>query len=489
MITVVRTPVEHRPDAGGSGGSMQGDATVAAGRRRAGRRLLLASVLATAAVAMAGCSEPEPEAGPSTTDLPSVTDSVEPTEGDGRTVISRFAGEQWFLGEVPTPKAADPALPPVLVGFTNVDSGPVGALPELHDAADAAVAFMNAELGGAGGRPVELVPCILSNPLSADESQACGRQFVDAGVVAVLGGIGLSNGPMIDVLEQNQVPYVGGIPLNQPEMTSPISFQFSGGSPGAFTAFAQDAVEAKGSRRVAVLFAEYPAIQDAAVNYGAAVARDLGAEVVEVPFPMVSQDYSAAAQKAAESDPDAIFVGAADLACAPIMQALADLDSGAQLYMVGACADQRQIAKVGVDRVLGTRFNVEGRIDQGDGLADTELYSLAMERYAPETSPRSAATVVFRSAMNLWAVLERLGPDATSGEVLQAFRTSVDVPSFDGHPYTCDGSPIPALPSMCAPQEVIAELTGPDQFREASDGWIDVPAVLAAAGVAQQPPG
>ncbi len=465
---------------------MRGDGVE--GRRRATVGRLVAVVVAAGLIAV-GCSEPEPEAGPSTTQLPSVADSVEPTEGDGTTVISRFAGEQWFLGGVPTPKAADPALPPLLVGFTNVDSGPVGALPELHEAADAAVAFMNAELGGAGGRPIELVPCILSNPLSADESQACGRRFVDAGVVAVLGGIGLSNGPMIDVLEQNQVPYVGGIPLNQPEMTSPISFQFSGGSPGAFTAFAQDAVAAKGARRVAVLFAEYPAIQDAAVNYGAAVARDLGAEVIEVPFPMVSQDYSAAAQKAAESDPDAIFVGAADLACAPIMQALADLNSGAQLYMVGACADQRQIAKVGVDRVLGTRFNVEGRIDQSDGLADTELYTLAMDRYAPETSPRSAATVVFRSAMNLWAVLDRLGPDATSAGILEAFRTSVDVPSFDGHPYTCDGSLIPALPSMCAPQEVIAELTGPDQFREASDGWIDVPAVLAAAGVAQQPPG
>jgi len=468
---------------------MLGDVTSGpAGKPGRPRSLLVVAAVLAGALLAAGCSEPEPTAATSTTGLPIATDSVEPTAGDGTTVLSRFPGATWFLGSVPAPEAADSSEPPILIGFTNVDSGPVGALPELHDAADAAVALINAELGGVGGRPVELVPCILSNPLSADESQACGRKFIDSGVVAVLGGIGLSNGPLIDVLEQNGVPYVGGIPLNQPEMTNPVSFQFSGGSPGAFTAFAQDAVQAKGAQRVAVLFAEYPAIQDAALNYGAAVARDLGAEVVEVPFPMVSQDYSAAAQKAAESQPDAIFVGAADLACAPIMQALADLGSTAQVYMVGACADPKQIAKVGAERVVGYRFNVEGRIDQGDGLADTEIYTLALQKYSPDTSSRSAATVGFRSAMNLWAVLDRLGPDATSAQVLEAFRSAVDAPSFDGHPYTCDGRLIPALPSMCAPQEVIAELTGPDQFREASDGWIDVPAILARAGVAQQPP-
>lgn len=437
----------------------------------------------------AGCSEPEPVAAPTSTTAARVAGSFQPTAGDGTTVLSRFSGGRWFLGDVPAPKAADAGAEPIKVGFMNVDSGPIGALPELHSATDGAVAFVNAELGGVGGRPIEVVPCVLSNPLSADESQACARRFVDAGVVAVVGGIGLSNGPALEVLEQNSIPYVGGIPLNEPELTSPVSFQFSGGSPGAFAAFAQDAVQANGAKKIAVMYAEYPALQDAAVNYGAAVARALGAEVIEVGFPMVSQDYVTPAQKAAEAKPDAIFVGAADLACAPVMQALVDLGVEAQVYMTGACADNKQVSKVGADKVTGYRFNVEGRIDQSDDSVDTELYNLAMEQYAPGTSPRSAATVSFRSVMNLWSVLQRLGPDATGPQLIDAYRSSVGAPSFDGHPYTCDGTQIPALPSMCAPQQVIAELTGPDQFREASAGWIDVPAVLAASGVATRAPG
>ena len=239
-----------------------------------------------------------------------------------RRCCRKYQGAEWFDGTVPEPTAADGTKEPIKVGFMNVDSGPVGAMPELHSSTDGAIEFINTELGGVDGRPIEIVPCLVSNPMSPDESQACARQLVDADVVAVLGGIGLSNGPALKVFEENGIPWVGGIPVNVDEMTSPVSFQFSGGSPGAFTAFAQDAVQEEGAKKVAVLYAEYPSIEQAAVGYGAAVAEALGAEVTKVSFPVVSQDYVAPVQKAVESNPDAIFVGAADLACAPIMQAI-----------------------------------------------------------------------------------------------------------------------------------------------------------------------
>jgi branched-chain amino acid transport system substrate-binding protein len=185
-------------------------------------------------------------------------------------------------------------------------------------------------------------------------------------------------------------------------------------------------------------------------------------------------------QKAVETDPDAILVGAADLSCAPIMQALVDLRTTATVYMVGACADIKQLDKVGVDKLAGFRFNVEGRIDQTEStVADIQIYNAAMEKYAPDTTAQSAATVSFRGAMNLWAVLDEIGADATSEQIIEAFRNSRNEPSFDGHPYTCDGEQIPALPSMCASQQVIAELGGSGGFVEVSDGWIDVPTVLA----------
>ncbi|MEZ5270346.1 MAG: hypothetical protein R2789_17970 [Microthrixaceae bacterium] len=85
------------------------------------------------------------------------------------------------------------------------------------------------------------------------------------------------------------------------------------------------------------------------------------------------------------------------------MQALIDLDTTATIYMVGACADVRQTDKVGVDNVQGYRFNVEGRSNRRTPTTLMRRSTLlALEKYAPETSPRSAATVSFRAGMNLW---------------------------------------------------------------------------------------
>lgn len=449
---------------------------------------LLLCVAALTAVVLSACSESDPgsTAGTSTTVGATADGSIRPAAGDGRTVVSRFQGAEWFDGVVPAPTSADGSKAPIRIGFMNVDAGPIGAMPELHSSTTGAVKFINAELGGVSGRPIELVPCLLSNPLSPDESQACARQLVDAKVVAVLGGIGLSNGAALKVFQDNGIPWVGGIPVNSDEMTSPVSFQFSGGSPGAFVAFAENAVKKNKAKKVTVLYAEYPSIKEAAIGYGAATAQALGAKVEQVSFPLVSQDYVGPVQKAVESKPDAILVGAADTSCAPIMQALSDLKTTARIYMVGSCADAKQIDEVGAAKAAGIRFNIESRLDQTvSKSADTEIYTLAMAQYDPGTTPRSAATVSFRSAMNLWAVLNQIGPGVTSEQIITTLRQAKERASFDGYPYTCDGRQIPKMPSMCASQEVIAELRAGNTFAEVSDGWIDVPKILAATGVGE----
>ncbi|MFM7062577.1 MAG: ABC transporter substrate-binding protein [Actinomycetes bacterium] len=453
---------------------------------RAATRVAAVLLLGATGALLAGCSEKAPSATAGSSSTVPGQGGVTPSEGDGATVLSMFEGEQWFDGDVPAPTNADPAKEPVKVGFVSVDAGPIGAMPELHTSTDAAVDFMNAELGGVGGRPVQLVPCILSNPMSPDEAQACGRKLVAEDVVAVLGGIGLSQGPLLQVLADNDVPYVGGLPVNEAEMSSTDSFQFSGGGPGAFVAFADQAVRKDGADRIAVLYADYPSIRQAAVDYGASMARELGAQqVTEIPFPMGSQDYSAVVQKAVEADPQAIFVGAADMACAPILQALADLQSTAEVYMVGSCADRKFLDQVGLAKVAGTRFNVENRIalDQVPE-ADFPVYLEAMTRYGRGTNALGAATVSFRDAMNLWAVMDEVGPDVTGTAIRSALRAARDRPSFAGHPYTCDGRQVPAMPALCAAQQVIAEIKADGSFSEASDGWIDVPKVLAEHPVA-----
>lgn len=407
----------------------------------------------------------------------SPADALGGTDDGATSVVEQFAGERMSFGIVPeTPVVADG--PPIRVGMINQENTPIGSFPELRLGAEAAVAFINTELGGVGGRPIELVPCITT--FSVEQSQACAQRLVQDDVVAVLGGIDLASNGSIPVLEQNGMPYVGGIPVNLDEMRSPISFQFSGGTPGAFAAFADHAARS-GARRVVVAFGDYGPIRTAAIDYGVATLRALGVpEVVEVPFPVTTTDLLPVLTKAAEGDPDAIFVGAADTACGPAMRTAHDLGIEATMYLVGACAAPTIAEQVGQDAVVGRIFNVEGPVSGTDREGD--LYFAAVARYGDPALPAaSAATVSFRSTMNLYAVLSELGPDRAGPKaVIEVLRAARNRPSFNGHPYTCDGAQVPGLPSLCAPQQILAERT-PEGLVPVT-GWVDVPAVLRRTG-------
>ncbi len=146
-------------------------------------------------------------------------------------------------------------------------------------------------------------------------------------------------------------------------------------------AFADYAAEVQGARKVAIAYGEYPSIEAAAIDYGAKTLQKLGvSDVVQVPFPITTTDFLPVLTKANEGNPDAIFLGAADSACAPAMKTAEDLGISAKLYLVGACAAPGIADEVGEAAVDGRIFNVEGPVSQND--REAQLYFAVLGRYA-----------------------------------------------------------------------------------------------------------
>lgn len=393
---------------------------------------------------------------------------------DGSAAISGFEGDQMSFGTVPdTPRRATGGEP-IKIGMINQENTPIGSFPELRLGAEAAVTFINEELGGVRGRPLELVPCITT--FSVEKSQKCAQDLVQQDVIAVTGGIDITSSGSMPVLEQNQMPYIGGVPVNFAEMQSPISYQFSGGAPGAFTAFAKHAADA-GAKKVVVAYADYPPIKTAAVDFGVATLKKLGVpEVIEVPFAVTATDLLPVMSKAKEANADAVFVGAADTACAPAMKTAHDLQISAQLYLVGACAAPSIADQIGKDAVEGRIFNIENPSDMAN--PETKMYFAAVAKHgSPELPAASAATISFRNIMNIYSLLLDLPDDQlTTENLLAAVKAARNRPSFAGHPYTCDGKQVPNMPALCAPQQILVQREG-DNLTPVSD-WIDVPALV-----------
>lgn len=395
--------------------------------------------------------------------------------GDG-SVVSRYAGQEMSFGTVPAEAVAAGAGDPIRIGMINQEGTPLGSFPELRLGAEAAVAWINTELGGVGGRPIELSSCITT--FSPEKSRACAQELVEKDVVAVTGGIDVTSNGSIPVLEQNEIPYVGGIPINFDEMRSPISFQFSGGIPGAFTAFAYDAATRLKADKVAVAYGDFASIKAGGVDYGIGTLRKLGVtDVADIPFPVTTTDFLPVLTKANEGNPDAIFLGAADTACAPAMKTAHELGITATIYLVGSCAAPTIADQIGPEAVEGRIFNIEG--PNGDDDPEADIYFDVVARYGdPQLAGVSAATVSFRGVMNLYAALVELGPDDVSrASLIEHLRDQRDHRSFTGHPYTCDGQQLPDLPALCAPQQILVQRQG-DRLVPVTD-WIDVPAIVA----------
>jgi len=420
------------------------------------------------------------ETAESTTDDTAADDSdeteatTEPTTApsDG-SVVSEFAGEEWFAGTVPdSATPADDSLEPIVVAMINQENSPAGSFPELRAASEAAVAFINAELGGVNGRPIDLRPCITD--FSVEKSQACAQEAAQSGAVAVTSGIDVGANASLPVLEQNGLPLVGGVPATLAEMRATNATFFSGGTTGAYMAFAEHAAR-EGRNKIAFAFGEFESFEVPVKEYGVPVAESLGLETELVPFPLIGADMLPVLTAAVDSGADAIVVGAADTACVPTMTLLPELGFDGQLYLTGACAADEILAQIPDDIQADVIFNSEGGVDQ---TTESALFDAATERYATEPAG-GAGTVTFRSTLNLWNLLTSL-ETVDAAAVSEALATSVDVPSFWGHPYTCATEQVPGMPALCAPQQQLLRFIddGVSQPEDASDGWIDVSTLL-----------
>jgi branched-chain amino acid transport system substrate-binding protein len=433
-------------------------------------------LVAVVAVALGACSEPEADSsGPDDTDNGAIPAS-DACEGDALLDCARASSIGPLVPDGPV--AADGE--PIVLGMVNQENTPGGSYPELSQATTAAIDFVNEQLGGIDGRPVELEVC--NTDFSAEGSTSCGQRFVDAGVPVVLGGIDVFGGA-IEVLADNDVPYAGGIPISTPSVQSPNSFQWSGGTWGATVAFAEHASTELEAERVSIVYGEFGSIAESA-EYAQHVLEASGVSTQLVPYPILAADVASPLQAAATSDPDAVFLLAADTGCKAAFDALRTLDLQAQKYFVGACAAPSIIDSVDTEATDGTIFNVEGPVTEGAlgevADADVELYNAVVTRYGDGLNPVGAGTVSFRSFMNLWAVLVGLGADGLDAPSIDAaLRAQVDTPSFMGHPYTCDGEQFEGLPAICSPQQVLAQME--DRELTQLGGWVDVGEIYGAS--------
>ena len=96
-----------------------------------------------------------------------------------------------------TKGAADASKSKIVIGWTNQQGGPADPSPYATDGAKLAVKYVNEELGGVDGHPIELASCFTST--TEEQGQSCGQKFAnddDVDVVAV-GAMSIGSQPLM----------------------------------------------------------------------------------------------------------------------------------------------------------------------------------------------------------------------------------------------------------------------------------------------------
>lgn len=371
------------------------------------------------------------------------------------------------------PKVATKASgTPIRIGTINQETGATGAFPELTTADKVAVEFINQELGGVDGRPLELITC--DTAFDPNLSQSCAQEMVAKKVVAVVGGIDIW-GTGIKTLTDNGIPLVGGIPVSFDSVRSPVAFQFSGGTWGAAVGMSQYAVETLKAKKIAIIYAEFGPITDGAKLAEKAVKRH-GASATLISVPPIGADMVQAMNRAAAVKPDVVIALTADTGCVPVFETAKQLGLKAPIMFTGACAATKILDTVG-DAAEGKIFNLEA--DLAVDNPDAVMYRAITDRYGKKFNYEAAGagTVSFRAVMNMYVMMRRVGAEKlTSATLADAFRAAKNEPSFFGHPYTCDGKQLPGYPAMCSPQQTLGKVEN-GSLKQITD-WLDIAAWL-----------
>lgn len=418
---------------------------------RRGRRRLVSVLVPLLAVTLvaAGCSEDEGGSDGS--------DSTESTGGSGdgserANAMSIEDATDWLL-EFTGGTAGTAEGEPYRIGFAHSND----AFPEGLDAADAAVEFINSELGGVSGRPLELVKCNLTTP---EDGAKCGAEFAnDEAIDFVVSGLVLAgNADLYGALAGNAAALMAG-PLDASDYITPNAVSYTTGALGAGMGGAMFVNEDLKPKTSALVVTD-----DVAGRGGAQVltpiAEESGVDLTQVFVPptATAPEIAAALQAAGAETADVVSLGLFEQGCIAAYDAIQSLGIDPTVATTGVCAGsamQDHLAELGEGEAPEGWYFVGGSLlaDELPPAADAYL-TVAEEAGMGDVAKSAAAPLSFDVVMTAAKILNSVGVEEATFETIdEAVRGFTGPAMLQSGPIECG---IPPYIAICASEVSVA---------------------------------
>lgn len=226
----------------------------------------------------------------------------------------------------------------VKVGVFDPSKGPA-AQPGVMTGVNAAVDYINNQIGGIGGRPVEIVDCDI-DLTSPETTISCANQFVQGGVSAAIDGFNTESAAAMPILSSAGIPLVGLIPYNTATGAVADDRVYFGPPPAAFLVGFMQSLKAEGKNSLTLANADLPQAHQVFDGLMVPLGQQLGIDVNGIYYPPTGPNYTALATTLAEGDPAAagLMTSASDNGCTNLAQSMRSVGYEGTVFLA-ACTE------------------------------------------------------------------------------------------------------------------------------------------------------
>jgi len=357
------------------------------------------------------------------------------------------AGASSALG---TPHPA--TLPAVTIGLISDAGGGAGVATGslVEQGAKAAVAYENEYQDGLEGHKITLYIC--ENQGTPSGGQTCANDMVQHGVVAVTLPFTGQGQTEVPTITGAGIPYITLSGASTAELTTPGSFALTGGFPADLGAMALSAKQ-HGYKKVVFLVDNDPAAIQGAQVLGGLVYKAAGVGFTVIPVNTGTADMSPQLQTAVSDGAGAVgMVGDVGF-CSSFLQAYNTLDLKLPRYVLSTCQDPSILDSASLDKALaGSYITTTTQASKGD----LATYGAIIGKYLPKVSPNpnvsSNEAGGVTPVLALAAIMKGSTQPVTAAGVKTQTETAknVVIPFSGGLTFTCNGTAIPLLKSVCS---------------------------------------
>jgi branched-chain amino acid transport system substrate-binding protein len=369
---------------------------------------------------------------------------------------------------------ADSSMTPVTVGFVNQQGGPVAIGLHATDGAEMAVNYINKELGGVDGHPIQLDTCFIAS--AEEEGTGCAQKFLANKSVqtVAMGGVVIGDQSFYATMG-GKLPVFGGVaplPIDGAQKNTVVLFGDATSVLGPMGTYGTQVLHAK----TAVVL--YP---DDSTDTPGALADEAGLKAAGIsvkmgPYPPSATDLSGVLASTGAASADMIITNVDAGACVNMAKALiqAGITDGSKIVSPPLCLNGQVAAGLGGDFPKWTYLIASSLFGDTTDPGMIEYMKLAQTYSTPANAPDPWNIVDFGEMMTVDKILNQVGYANLSPSAILAAAKAFKGPQALGAPALECGYD-PTEPGVCNNRSQFFLYQGKNVWKKEA-GWLQPPA-------------